>query len=176
MCRSRSRRSPCVCRNKPGTAAVYKATPDQHSSTLRGPSTKERTATVRTCCTAVSVVALAFGLGFWGCGPSASSNTANPGGPSSPSGSIVAIDVVGVAGPASFRPNPAKIVAGQMVVWRNLDSVTHRIGFDDRSLDTGNIASGTSSSPMPIQRGGPYHCRLYPVLTSGTVVVVDSHP
>jgi plastocyanin len=88
----------------------------------------------------------------------------------------VVIDVVGVAGPASFRPNPAKIVAGQMVVWRNLDSVTHRIGFDDRSFDTGNIPSGTSSSPMPIVRGGPYHCRLYPVSTSGTIVVVDSYP
>jgi plastocyanin len=131
---------------------------------------------VRTCSAAVSVVAFAFGLCVWGCGPSSSSNTVNPAGPSTTSGSIVVIDVVGVAGPASFRPNPAKIVAGQMVVWRNLDSVTHRIGFDDRSLDTGNIASGTSSSPMPIQGGGPYHCRLYPVLTSGTVVVVDSHP
>ena len=120
--------------------------------------------------------AVAFGLCVWGCGPTASSNTANPAGPSSTSGAIVVIDVVAVAGPASFRPNPAKIVAGQMVVWRNLDSVTHRIEFDDRSLDTGNIASGTSSSPMPIVRGGPYHCRLYPMFMSGTVVAVDSHP
>jgi plastocyanin len=86
------------------------------------------------------------------------------------------IDVVGVAGPASFRPNPARIVAGQMVVWRNLDSVTHRIGFDDRSLDTGNIAPGTSSSPMPIVRGGAYHCRLYPMSMSGTLVAVDRDP
>jgi len=137
-------------------------------------STKERTATMRMCSAAVS--AIAFGFCVWGCGPSASFTTANPAGPSSTSGSVVVIDVVGVAGPASFRPNPAKIVAGQMVVWRNLDSVTHRIGSDDRSLDTGDIASGTSSSPIPIVRGGPYHCRLYPVLTSGMVVVVDSHP
>ena len=129
---------------------------------------------MRTYSAAMSAVA--FGLCVWGCGPSAISNTANPAGPSSTSGSVVVIDVVGVDGPASFRPDPAKIVAGQMVVWRNLDSVTHRIGFDDRSLDTGNIASGTSSSPMPIVKGGPYHCRLYPVFTSGTVVVVDSRP
>jgi plastocyanin len=88
----------------------------------------------------------------------------------------VVIDIVGVAGAASFRPNPAEIAAGQMVVWRNLDGVTHRIGFDDRSLDTGNIASGMSSPPTPIVRTGPYHCRLYPASTSGTLVVVDSHP
>jgi len=131
---------------------------------------------VRTYSGAMSAVAFGLCVCVWGCGPSAISNTANPAAPSSTSGSIVVIDVVGVAGPASFRPNPAEIVAGQMVVWRNLDSVTHRIGFDDRSLDTGNIAAGTSSSPMPIVRGGPYHCRLYPVFTSGTVVVVDSHP
>src|SRR5437867_4153031 len=104
---------------------------------------------MRTCSAAVTAVA--FGLCVWGCGPSPGANSANPAGPSSTSGSIVVIDVVGVDGPGSFRPNPANIVAGQMVVWRNLDSVTHRIGFDDRSLDTGNIASGTSSSPMPIQ-------------------------
>ena len=129
---------------------------------------------MRTCFAAGAAVA--FGLCVWGCGPAAGSNTANPAGPSSTSGPLLVIDVVAVAGPASFRPNPAVIVAGQMVVWRNLDSVTHRIGFDDGSLDTGDIAGGTSSSPMPIARGGPYHCRLYPVFTSGTVVVVDSHP
>jgi plastocyanin len=124
-----------------------------------------------------AVSTVAFGLSVWGCGPSASSYGANPAGPSSTPGSAAVIDVVGVDGPASFRPNPAKIVAGQMVVWRNLDSVTHRIGLDDRSVDTGDIAPGTSSSPMPIMRGGPYHCRLYPVLTSGMLVVVaDSHP
>ena len=128
---------------------------------------------MRTCFAAAAAVA--GGLRVWGCGSSASSNTANPAGPSLTSGPIVVIDVVAVAGPASLRPNPAKIVAGQMVVWRNLDSVTHRIEFDDRSLDTGNIASGTSSAPMPIVRGGPYHCRLYPVFTSGTIVVVDGH-
>ena len=129
---------------------------------------------MRTCFAAASAVA--FGLCVWGCGSSASSNAANPAGPSSISGSVVVIDVVGVDGKGSFRPNPVKIVAGQLIVWRNLDSVTHRIGFDDRSLDTGNIASGASSSPMPIVRGGPYHCRLYPVSTSGMVIVADSHP
>jgi plastocyanin len=128
---------------------------------------------MRTCSAAVS--ALALGLCVWGCGPSTSTNVASPTSLSS-TGAIVVIDIVGVAGSASFKPNPAKIVAGQMVVWRNLDSATHRIGFDDRSVDTGNIAPGSSSSPMPIVRGGPYHCRLYPVLTSAAVVVVDSQP
>jgi plastocyanin len=127
---------------------------------------------VRKCLAAVSVVT----VGLWGCGPSGSSSMANPAGPSVTSGSIVVIDIVGVDGPASFRPNPARIVAGQMVVWRNLDTVTHRIGFDDRSLDTGNVPSGTSSSPVPIVRAGPYHCRLYPALTSGALEVIDSHP
>lgn len=137
-------------------------------------STTERTTNVRRCFAAAAVVG--FGLSVWGCGPSGNSNGANPAAPSSTSGTTVVIDVVAVAGAASFRPNPARIVAGQMVVWRNLDSVTHRIGWDDRSLDTGDIPPGTSSEPIPIMRGGPYHCRLYPVSTSGTVVIVDNHP
>ena len=121
---------------------------------------------MRKCFSASAAVAFCFGV--WGCGPS---NSANPAGPSL---ATVVIDVVAVAGPGSFRPNPARIAAGQMVVWRNLDSVTHRIGYDDRSLDTGDIAPGTKSSPMPIVRGGTYHCRLYPVSTSGTLVVVGT--
>jgi plastocyanin len=131
---------------------------------------------MRVFVTVTAVVTL--GLAVWGCSGAGYSNgnSANPAGPSTTSGSIVVIDIVGVNGPASFKPNPAKILAGQLVVWRNLDSVTHRIGFDDRSLDTGDVASGTSSSPMPIVRPGPYHCRRYPALTSGVLVVIDGHP
>ena len=122
---------------------------------------------------------LTLGLGMWGCsgGDYSSGSVDNPAAPTpATSNEVVTIDVVAINGAQSFSPNPATLPAGQMVVWRNLDSVTHRIGFDDRSLDTGDIAAGTSSSPLPIVRGGPYHCRLYPVFTSGTVVVADSHP
>src|SRR5262245_54882615 len=46
--------------------------------------------------------------------------------PTAPSG-VVTIDIVRDNGAQSFSPNPATLPSGQMVVWRNVDSITHRV-------------------------------------------------
>ena len=93
-----------------------------------------------------------------------------------PPPSIVTINVVGINGAQSFSPNPATLPAGQMVVWHNVDSITHRVVLNDGSLDTGNLNPGASSQPMTINvpaGGDPYHCSIHPVMV-GTLVPVST--
>jgi plastocyanin len=79
-----------------------------------------------------------------------------------PPADAVTIDVVGMNGAQSFSPNPATAHAGQTVVWHNVDTVTHRVVLDDGELDSGNIAPGAFSAPMPLVAPGPYHCSIHP--------------
>ena len=82
------------------------------------------------------------------------------------------ISVLGVNGAQSFSPNPATLPAGQTVVWRNVDSITHRVVLNDGTFDTGNLAPGASSQPMAINvpgAGDPYHCSIHPSMV-GTLV------
>jgi plastocyanin len=82
----------------------------------------------------------------------------------------VTITVVSENGAQSFSPNPATLLAGQTVVWRNIDRVTHRVVLNNGSLDTGDLAPGASSQPMSINTGGgPYHCSIHPSMV-GTIV------
>ena len=112
---------------------------------------------------------MALGLGMWGCsGSGYSSGSGNPTSPTpSSSGSgVVTINVVAINGAQSFSPNPATVPAGQMVVWHNVDNITHHVVLNDRSVDTGDLAPGASSQPMMIggTGGGPYHCSIHPVM------------
>lgn len=115
--------------------------------------------------------ALAFGLAGallsvscggssgYGGGSTPSSPTPAPGGPSN----IVTVTIRGVNGAQSFSPNPATCRDGQMVVFRNADTITHRVVIDDRSVDTGDIAPGASTQPLAL--GGvskAYHCPIHP--------------
>jgi plastocyanin len=73
------------------------------------------------------------------------------------------VNVVAINGAQSFSPNPATLPAGQMVMWHNIDSITHRVVLNDGSVDTGDLAPGASSQPMKIGAGGaPYHCSIHP--------------
>jgi plastocyanin len=119
---------------------------------------------MRAFVTATAVIAL--GLGMWGCGDSGySSGGGNPTGPTDSAVSgVVTINVVAVNGAQSFSPNPATVPAGQTVVWHNVDTITHRVVLNDRSVDTGNLAPGASSQPMTIAGGGQYHCSIHPVM------------
>ena len=74
----------------------------------------------------------------------------------------ITIDALAINGAQSFAPNPTGVPAGQMVVWHNVDSQTHRIVLDDRSVDTGKLAPGATSAPMPIGGPGRYHCAIHP--------------
>jgi len=120
---------------------------------------------MRVFVTASAVVAL--GLGMWGCSGNGytSGNSGNPTTPTPGMPGIVTINVVAIDGAQSFSPNPATLPAGQMVVWHNVDSTTHRVVLNDRSVDTGNLAPGASSQPMSIAAaGGQYHCSIHPVM------------
>jgi plastocyanin len=109
---------------------------------------------------------VAVGLGMWGCGGGYSSGSSgNPNNPTPPSASgVVTVNVVAINGAQSFSPNPATLPAGQMIVWHNVDNVTHRVVLNDGSLDTGNLAPGASSQPMAIAAVGGYHCAIHPVM------------
>ena len=109
----------------------------------------------------VAVFAVAgLGLSLSGCagGSPAGATSSNS---SVPSNAIV-INVVAINGAQSFSPNPSSIPSGQLVVWHNIDSITHRVVLNDGELDTGNISAGAFSSPMALVAPGPYHCTIHP--------------
>jgi plastocyanin len=112
------------------------------------------------------LAAAVLSLGVWGCGNSGNTSSATT--PSPMPGTAVTINVVAVNGSQSFSPNPATIPAGQMVVWHNVDTITHRVVLDDRSIDTGNLDPGAFSSPMFLEATGAYHCTIHPVMV-GTI-------
>ena len=85
-----------------------------------------------------------------------SPTAATPAASSIPSNAVV-INVVAINGAQSFSPNPSSVPSGQLVVWHNVDSITHRVVLNDGELDTGNITAGSFSSPMALLAPGPYH-------------------
>jgi len=123
---------------------------------------------MRAFVTAGAVIAL--GLSLWSCGGGTGYGNGNPVAstpPPSTSGTVT-VNVVGVNGALSFSPNPASLPAGQMIVWHNVDTITHHVVFNDRSVDTGDLAAGSFSQPQQIAAaGGPYHCSIHPVMVGG---------
>jgi plastocyanin len=82
----------------------------------------------------------------------------------SPSGdpNAVTISIVRENGAQSFNPNPAS-VGGQVVVFKNNDSIVHRVVLNDGSIDTGDIAPGATSRAITMPGGGTnYHCSIHP--------------
>jgi plastocyanin len=116
----------------------------------------------------IAGVLVTLTLGAAACSDSGGSSPTGPSDPAPPDGAIT-INVVGINGAQSFSPNPATVPAGRTVVWHNVDSTTHRVVLNDRSLDTGNIAAGRFSAPMTLGAPGPYHCTIHPEMI-GTIV------
>ena len=88
------------------------------------------------------------------------------GGNSSPSGpsasNVLTITITRQNGSQSFSPNPAS-AGGEMVVFRNADSIIHRVQLNDGTIDTGNIAPGATSAPALMPASGTnYHCTIHP--------------
>ncbi len=106
---------------------------------------------------------LAAGL-FWvsACG-GGSGGGSTPTAPSSPgTPNAVTITIMRQAGTQSFSPNPAS-AGGRMVVFRNGDSIVHRVRMNDGSVDTGDIAPGATSRAIEMPAAGTnYHCPLHP--------------
>ena len=111
-----------------------------------------------------SVLTIGLATGACSGNGNSSGSTNSPATPSPlTSNGVVTINIVAINGAQSFSPNPATLPAGQTVVWHNVDSTTHRVVLNDRSVDTGNLAPGASSQPMPIgATSGQYHCSIHP--------------
>jgi plastocyanin len=99
----------------------------------------------------------------------------NPVGPTPPAPSTtVTIDIAEMNGPNSFYPSPGSVGAGQTVVWRNGDRLTHHVVFDAIQVDAGTTAPGTSSQPIAVAAGTwTYHCAIHPSMV-GTLTVAGS--
>jgi len=112
----------------------------------------------------VLALVLAAGVAVSSCGGGGSSYTApSPSSGGSGGSNIVTITIKGVNGKLSFSPNPASVPAGQLVVFKNTDVVTHHVKLDDNSADTGDIAPGASSQPLPLGAVNmSYHCTTHP--------------
>ena len=115
-------------------------------------------------CVRATLVSLASSLLLISCGGGGGSSSNTPTSPS-PGGSgstTVTINIIGDRGAQSFSPNPATVPAGQMVIWRNTDSMVHRVVIEG-VVDTGDINPGASSAAQPlgaVAKG--YHCLVHP--------------
>ena len=88
------------------------------------------------------------------CGAAQNGNVSGTVGPTpAPVSNLLTIDVAEINGPYSFYPSPATVQSEQIVVWRNSDTVTHHVVFDDGSVDTSTLAPGTLSQPLTIRPG-----------------------
>ncbi len=122
---------------------------------------------------------VALGLSVWACGGSnySGGTSVSPTSPTPGNAGVVTINVVAVNGAQSFSPNPATLPPGQMVVWHNVDTITHRVVLNDGSVDTGNLAPGASSQPSSIAAAaGQYHCSIHPVMVGSVNQSASTSP
>ena len=111
------------------------------------------------------------------CGGSSSSTPTTPS-PSGGSGNpnAVTIAIVRNNGARSFDPNPAT-AGGRTVVFKNDDTITHRVVLNDGTIDTGDIApGGTSRSFTMPDSGTNYHCSLHPSMVGSVSPAAGGEP
>lgn len=118
--------------------------------------------------------ALAVALAAANCGGGGGGST--PTGPSNPGGgggggaqTTVTITITGQGGRLAFSPNPATVQPGQMVVFKNNDTVAHHMVLDDGTVQTPDIAPGATSAPVAMGTTGSktYHCTIHPGMVGG---------
>jgi plastocyanin len=120
-----------------------------------------------------SIVSFAFifvlGLFASACGES---TTAPSGGGSGGSSTLFTIFIAGNLGAQSYSPNPLTIKVGQMVNWKNNDSIQHTATLSG-VFDTGLIPPmSAKNAPVTMNTPGTYtyHCTIHPGMV-GTIVV-----
>ena len=79
----------------------------------------------------------------------------------------VTISITGQGGKLAFNPNPATVAPGQMVVFKNNDTVAHHVTMDDGTISTPDIAPGATSAPVAIGNNRSYHCTIHPGMVGG---------
>ena len=129
----------------------------------------------------LAAVALAAAVVAAGCGGGGSNSTptspTSAGGGTSSTPNVVTITIKGVNGKLSFDPNPASVAAGQLVAFRNADSVEHQITLDDNSLKTAIIAPGATSATLAVGAANTaYHCAIHPSMVGSFNSAVTPEP
>lgn len=130
----------------------------------------------------IGTMALAFAsaLVLAGCGGGGGGNTPTsptPGSGGGNNGTSVTVSIMGDQGKNSFNPNPAPVAAGQVVVFKNTDKVTHHIVLDDGSMTTGDIAPGATSVSLPIGAANiGFHCTIHPDMVGAFNAGVTQEP
>ena len=91
------------------------------------------------------------------------------GGGGGTSTTTVTIAITGQGGKAAFNPNPASVSSGQLVVFKNNDSVAHHIVLDDGTMQTTDIGPGATSAAVAMGTSGSktYHCSIHPGMVGG---------
>ena len=125
--------------------------------------------------TGTMAVALAVALVASGCGGGGGSTPTGPTNPGAGGGgggggqTVVTINITGQGGRLAFSPNPATVQPGQMVAFKNNDTVAHRVTLDDGSVQTPEIAPGATSAPVAMGTSGSktYHCTIHPGMVGG---------
>jgi plastocyanin len=104
-------------------------------------------------------------------------STDTPTTPGSPTPSAVTVSIVATKGNQSYVPNPVTKASGEQVIFKNNDTVVHRIVMDDNSGDFGSLAPGASSSAKAVSTGN-FHCTLHPSMVGsiGGTVAPDPPP
>jgi plastocyanin len=76
-----------------------------------------------------------------------------------------------------FKPGQASVAPGGEVTWKNSGAAQHTATFDDVSLDTGNIAPGSSAKLTAPDKPGSYSykCKIHPGKMRGVLVVVGQN-
>jgi plastocyanin len=109
-------------------------------------------------------IAACAALLSWSCGGGSSSPTAPTStAPAPASAATVTVAIVASAGNGAFAPNPVRANTGDTVVFRNNDSVVHRLVMDDGSGDLGDIAPGATSRGLIVRNANAanFHCTLH---------------
>jgi plastocyanin len=112
----------------------------------------------------LAVLAAAVSASRCGGGNSSSSTPTNPG--NTPT--VVTVSIVGTRGNASYVPDPVPTGSGDQVMFKNNDTITHRIVMDDNSVDFASLAPGASSAAKGVGAGGNFHCTIHPSMV-GTI-------
>ena len=111
------------------------------------------------------IAASCGGGGGGGSTPTTPSAPTGGGGGTTPA--TVTITITGQGGKLAFTPNPATVAAGQLIVFKNNDTVPHHVMLDDGTAQTPDIAPGGTSVAVAIGSNKSYHCTIHPGMVGG---------
>ena len=121
----------------------------------------------------VGVAAAAVATSQCGGGDGGGSTPTNPG--PAPAPSAVTVNIVGTMGNGSYVPNPVQVGTNEQVIFRNNDTVVHRIIMDNGSADFGALSPGTTSQPRAVGTGN-FHCTNHPSMVGSVGGVAPPEP